>query len=302
MSTWALIYNPTAGRFRADVPAALASLLAERGIALTSYATARAGHARELAAGLGDVARIVVYGGVGTLNEAANGLGPQSPPLAFLPGGTANVMAFELGLPRDPLRAARALLDAEPVPVRPGVLDGRRFLLMAGIGFDADAVQGVSPALKKRLGKGAYVLSALRALSAPMPALTLSYPAADPADAAPKAMPWTGGPAQWVVVARARHYAGPYVLHPGAGLRSERLGVVAVARGGLLPYLALSLGLGWHVRMRGVRLDEAQRLRVTADAPVHAQIDGDYYGQGTAFEIGLAEHPLRLCLPRPRRR
>ncbi|MBI3993097.1 MAG: hypothetical protein HY342_07470 [Candidatus Lambdaproteobacteria bacterium] len=295
MSTWALICNPTAGRYRADVPAALGRLLAERGIGLTRHETAHAGHARELAAGLRGVERIVVYGGDGTLNEAANGLAPDGPPLAFLPGGTANVMACELGLPRDPLRAARALLDAEPVAVRPGVLDGRRFLLMAGIGFDAAAVHGVSPALKRRLGKAAYVLSALRALAAPQPALTLACPDEEPPGAAP-----AGAKLHWIVAARARHYAGQYVIHPGAGLLAERLGVVAVTRGWLLPFLALRLGLRLPVHAGGMRLGLARRLRITAAAPVHVQVDGDYHGQGRAFEIALAEHPLRLCLPRPR--
>ena len=295
MSTWALIYNPTAGRFRADVPAALAGLLAERGIGMTAHATARAGHARELAAGLRDAERIVVYGGDGTLNEAANGLDADSPPLAFLPGGTANVMAYELGLPRDPLRAARALLDAEPVAVRPGVLDGRRFLLMAGIGFDAAAVYGVSSALKVRLGKGAYALSALRTLLAPKPTLTLQCPEGGAPGSTPAG---AGGALHWVVAARARHYAGPYVIHPGAGLLAERLGVVSVARGWLWPFLAVHLGLRLHVSAGGMRLGQARCLRIKAEAPVHVQIDGDHYGQGRAFEIGLAEHALRLCMPR----
>lgn len=112
-------------------------------------ATQRRDHASKLArsaAGDGTDA-VVVLGGDGTLNEAANGLAGSDTALAVLPGGSTNVFARILGLPDDPIDAVAELLDAlerssiEPIGL--GSVNGRYFLFHCGIGFDAAVVAEV---------------------------------------------------------------------------------------------------------------------------------------------------------------
>src|SRR6476620_6432626 len=76
--------------------------------------TSRRGHATRLAQGAAATGTdvVVVLGGDGTLNEAANGLAGTSTALAALPGGSTNVFARTLGLPDDPVEATGVLLDA----------------------------------------------------------------------------------------------------------------------------------------------------------------------------------------------
>ena len=104
---------------------------------------------------------MVVAGGDGTVNETINGLARSGLPLALIPLGTANVLAAEIGLQTDPAAVARCVAFGQPRPIALGAANGRRFILMAGAGFDANVVAGVSVPMKRWLGKGAYILSSL---------------------------------------------------------------------------------------------------------------------------------------------
>ena len=302
MEIWAVIYNPQAGGFREHRLESIAAVLRDEGVQVRLLPTGHPGHATQLAREVDGVQCVAVHGGDGTLNEAANGLLGRDIPLAFLPGGTANVVAVEQGLPMNPVKAAAALARGNVRPVLPGMLDGHCFLLMAGFGFDADAVHAVNPGLKARLGKGAYALSALRVIGRRQPGLRVTggFGSAGigrrrqlDAPAVPAASPV---PADWAVVARSRHYGGRHVLHPGAGLEAPALGLVAVRPGGVLPFLIGRMALRLPFRGSLSMLAEGG-CRIEADAPIHVQVDGDYFGQGTSFRVQLAEKPLLLRFP-----
>jgi len=117
------------------------------------------------ASSLADSPLIVAAGGDGTINAVLNGLAGNNATCAILPMGTANVMAIELGI-KGPEQAVSRLLSAQPRPFTAGLLQNSnrssRFFLMAGAGFDGHVVRGVSLKEKRLLGKGAYLLSALR--------------------------------------------------------------------------------------------------------------------------------------------
>ncbi|MEX1018087.1 MAG: diacylglycerol kinase family protein [Litorilinea sp.] len=112
---------------------------------------------------------VAAYGGDGTVAEVANGLLGTRVPLAIIPGGTANVMSVELGIPGNFLQAC-ALLATEMLHLRRidvGVVDGRHFLLRTSLGLEARMVEGADRNLKNRFGNLAYGLSALNALRKP---------------------------------------------------------------------------------------------------------------------------------------
>ncbi|MDH4226017.1 MAG: diacylglycerol kinase family protein [Deltaproteobacteria bacterium] len=317
---WLVIYNPTAGHFRAATLSAIMRGLEAEGIEPEARPTTHAGHAREIAAEIPPGPVVAVYGGDGSLNEAANGLAGRGIPLAFLPGGTANVMADELGLPHNPVKAARLLARGRVRDIRPGGgrmgdgLDGaaegeRLFLLMAGFGMDAQAVYRVSPRGKKWFGKGAYVYSGLKSLlgrQTPLMVETGLRPDISetslPPGETPETPETTGPhhpPAGWVVAARSAHYGGPFRIHPRAGLLAPRLGLVAVSHGRQLLFLARNLVLGWHRSGKGVRLEDQETLRVTSPngTPAAVQVDGEYLAHGTVFTVGLSSRTLPFLFP-----
>src|ERR1035441_7970620 len=102
---------------------------------------------------------IVVAGGDGTINEAAEGIIGTQVPLGILPAGTANVLATEMKLGGSLEKVARRLGELRPRRISVGHItcDGgrvaRHFLLMAGVGLDAHVVYKLNAALKARTGK-----------------------------------------------------------------------------------------------------------------------------------------------------
>jgi len=140
----ALIVNPYSTSVDGKAVRAVERALCERVDVRTEF-TQRPGHAAELAAEVvGDVDAIVVFSGDGTYNEALNGAA-GAVPFGFLPGGGTSVLPRALGLPREPVAAARAvgsaLDEGRMRRISLGSVNGRRFSFSAGIGFDGEAVR-----------------------------------------------------------------------------------------------------------------------------------------------------------------
>lgn len=162
-----IIANPAAGQDSFDVKG-LNAFFGEAGIDWHVEFTKQWGDGLRLAREAVDAGVDVVaaYGGDGTVAEVASGLVGSDVPLAILPGGTANVMSIELGIPRD-FGAACALMATEQLLTRAvdvGQVDDRYFMLRVSVGLEAKMVEGTDRTLKDRLGTLAYGLSALRAL------------------------------------------------------------------------------------------------------------------------------------------
>lgn len=107
----------------------------------------------------------IIGGGDGTLNGAAQGLFDTGLPLGVIPLGTANDFARTLGIPADPLAAARLIVEGEPRLVDLGMVNGHAFLNVASIGFSADLARELTGAAKKTWGKLGYAITAARLLA-----------------------------------------------------------------------------------------------------------------------------------------
>ena len=104
--------------------------------------TTAAGEATEIARAASGVAAVYVLGGDGTYNEVLNGL-ESDVPLGFLPGGGTSVLTRALGLPRNPVAAAKRVTEGRTRRIGVGRVNGRRFGFSAGLGFDAELVRRV---------------------------------------------------------------------------------------------------------------------------------------------------------------
>jgi len=141
-----LIVNPFASGVNEDRLAAVQDALPA---GTEMRLTTRGGEASELAREVaGRVEALYVFGGDGTFNEALNGI-DASTPLGFIPGGGTSVLPRALGLPRDPVEAARRLADGSARRIGLGRVNGHRFGFGAGIGLDAEIVRAVD-----ELGRG----------------------------------------------------------------------------------------------------------------------------------------------------
>ena len=283
-----IIFNPAAGWRRRQRLAPVLEGLRTQGCALTLRETKGPGDAERFAAQAdpGELDLVVAAGGDGTVNEVINGLAGSPLPLALIPLGTANVLAAEIGLRTDPASVAACVALGEPRPIALGAANGRRFILMAGAGFDAHVVHEVSVPMKRWLGKGAYVLSTLRQL------LVFRFPGYEV-----KADNRTWRAAS-VIVANARHYGGPFVLAPAASLESDTLQVCLFERAGRLAAIGYGLALfsGRLPGLRSYRVVEARRVEIRGRPGEPLQVDGDITGRLDA-EIEVLPAALRLVFP-----
>jgi hypothetical protein len=154
-----LISNPASGRSKKEKIERAVEILRDGGaheVLLRWTEKARDGTrlARE-AAGQGADA-IIAAGGDGTVNEVLNGLAGTPTPMGVIPLGTANCYALEVGIPLDAGQAAKAILDSERMSISLGKTGETLFLLMAGIGYDAEVVHRLEEdalSWKRKLGK-----------------------------------------------------------------------------------------------------------------------------------------------------
>ena len=107
---------------------------------------------------------VLASGGDGTVTACAGGVAGSGVPLGVLPCGTGNLLARNLGLPLSLDEALTVALTGSDRRLDVGIANDRPFVVMAGIGFDAEMLAGASEQLKKRLGWAAYMVSALRHL------------------------------------------------------------------------------------------------------------------------------------------
>jgi diacylglycerol kinase (ATP) len=108
-------------------------------IVYTEYAQ----HATELALqAVKDRVKIVAaVGGDGTVNEVAKALIRTDTSLAIIPVGSGNGLARHLGIPTGVVNALRALNRAQPAVIDTALMNGRPFLAIAGVGFDAHVAE-----------------------------------------------------------------------------------------------------------------------------------------------------------------
>lgn len=293
-----VIFNPVAGRgARAKLARALATL-DRLGVAVTLRETRAAGDAEIHARGASsaDFDGVVVAGGDGTLNEAVNGLEDSALPMAVFPFGTENVLAREIGLSRNPERAAEVAARGPARPISVGEVvfaerpAARRFLLMTGVGFDAEVVSGLDLGLKRRIGKLAFAWSILVRLWRYRP---VEYAVV---------VQGSGGSASYrvasAIASKARYYAGPFVLAPAAGLarRSFELALLKKAgRGAALTCFVALVG-GFIHRLRQVEIATVTAATFSEPAGAPVQIDGDPLGR-LPITVRIADRPLLLVYP-----
>jgi diacylglycerol kinase (ATP) len=283
-----LIANPTSGSFSPKKIAEIQSSLRQGGLDPELLLT---GSAQDAALFAARVCRetasplVLVAGGDGTVNGVLNGLVPGAATLGVIPMGTSNVLARELKISslHDALaRVARG--DSGPISIGELECAGerRRFLLMAGVGVDGAVVQAVRLGEKKLVGKGAYLLSALRVLAN-----------------------WDRGELQVtgagrsvtchsVIVCNAARYGGNFLLAPEGDLFTPGFQVLCI-KGGRLTFLGLALLLGLNrvAESRSITLFQADELEIAGNKAV--QIDGDFFGLAPLKLRSLPDFVRLIC-------
>ena len=318
-----VIHNSSAGRTGDFLLRNVVEQLSRHRAELVVNIAASIAEDRDMAAAAvrrGEVDAVIAAGGDSTIRGVALGLKDSTMPLGIIPAGTGNVLAHEIGLDGDGANLAHVLMHAKARCVNMGLANGEAFLLMAGAGFDAEVVKNLDHGLKQRIGKAAYIWPVLKALAAGPDRFSVEFSQDSEnlfAEKHPEgALSFSSYSAAFVVVTRARFYAGRFIIAPDADLSSEELQVVMFmnqGRWGLMRAL-LGLAMGQNGRLKktardregalrghimktpGVMIRPARSVRITSRQPFAMQIDGDYVEHVGEGDRTIAQQdPVASC-------
>jgi diacylglycerol kinase (ATP) len=214
-------------------------------------------------------------------------------PIAILPAGTANVLAMEMKLARDPVKAAQRLGELVPRRVSVGHVTAnaggaRHFLLMAGIGLDAHIVYHVNAALKARTGKFAYWVAGWSLLGRRLAQLEIEIDGVKRQCA-------------FALLSKVRNYGGDFEIARSVTLLDDRFEVVLFEGRTSFEFVKYFAGmaLGRVEGMRGVTVLRADRARVcgVSDSRVYVQVDGEFGGHLPA-ELRVIPDAVNVLVPK----
>lgn len=283
-----IVRNRHAGVKTARLVAQVAAALRARGAEAAIVETAEAREVRDALGSAKGIDAVVAAGGDGTVRALALTLGDLglTLPIGLIPAGTGNVLANEIGLPRNPDRLADILLHAPARPVHLMQANGTPFLLMASSGFDAAVLLRLSVRLKQRIARAAYGLPTLAALA---------HETARPFEVV---VDGTRHTATWAIIANARTYGGSFRLLKEASIFDDELRAVlfsARSRAGRLRELAW-LAAGRAERCSSVTVVPCREAEIKAPRQQPCQIDGDPLGFGP-IHVTRSGRTLLLIAP-----
>lgn len=245
---------------------------------------------------------VLAYGGDGTVRSVASRLAGSAVPLGLLPSGTGNLLARNLGIPVNDLDTALAIalagqnrkIDvgrvALDLPSQPDIPVRREtFLVMTGLGFDAEVMASVEPRLKERVGWWAYVVAGARLLRGPQTKITIEM---DDGQVLHRRI-------RSVIVGNCGELTAGLQLLPDARPDDGWLNMVTVAPRGIVGWAAVIAAVLSGSR-RGHPIVEHFRCRqvnIRAEKPLPVQVDGDPSGSAQTMSVSLEPFALIVRTP-----
>jgi len=233
---------------------------------------------------------IFVWGGDGTVQRCIDAAAGSDAALAILPAGTANLLATNLGIPRDIEQAVDIGLLGERRKLDVGRFNGEKFAVMAGAGFDASMIQQADGSLKERLGRVAYVWTGSQQLRAK------PFKAKIEVDCAP----WYTGAASCILVGNVGRLFGGVEVFADARPDDGRLELGVVNADGVTDWVRTlaRAAVGQAERSPLVQATSAKRIKVKLNRKVLYEIDGGDREKVKSFGIKVEPAAITICLPR----
>lgn len=169
MKNLLFIVNPSAGRKHIKTRLFdIVDLFVKDGYEVRVYPTQSRGDAIRIISEEGWLYSLIVCaGGDGTLDEVVTGCmkcGCDTP-IGYIPCGTTNDFARSLGIPKDPIRAAKRIIKYDPKPVDIGSFNGDYFIYVAAFGIFTEVTYTTPQEFKNYLGHMAYVLEGIKSVA-----------------------------------------------------------------------------------------------------------------------------------------
>jgi diacylglycerol kinase (ATP) len=247
-------------------------------------------YARRAAAKGADV--VFVWGGDGTVQRCVDAVAGTGTAVAILPAGTANLLAANLNVPHDLAEAVLVGLHGERRRLDTGWVNGERFAVMAGAGFDARMIADADRGAKDRLGRAAYIVTGIRNLRARPVRATIQV----------DGKRFFKGKISCVLAANVGQILGGVEAFPQARPDDGRLELGVVTARNPIQWAATfgQLALGQPDQSPFAKVTQGKRFRIRFDRKVVFELDGGARPASKTLRIRVRPHSVTICVP-PRR-
>ena len=232
---------------------------------------------------------IFVWGGDGSVQRCIDAVAGTDAVLAILPAGTANLLAANLRIPAKIDEAVRIGLKGERRRLDTGSVNGERFAVMAGAGFDARMIKEADRRMKGRLGRVAYLFTGARNLTAPRARTVIEV----------DGKRFFLGRVSCVLAGNVPKVVGGIEVFPQARPDDGvlQLGVVTARNPAEWARTLARVAAGRATESPFVQLTQGKKFRIRFDRPVPCELDG---GDRTAVrKLKIKVHPrsVTICVP-----
>ena len=244
-------------------------------------------YARRAAAGGAGV--VFVWGGDGTVQRCVDALAGTGTAVAILPAGTANLLASNLGIPRDIAEAVQVGLHGDRRKIDTGSVNGERFAVMAGAGFDARMIADAGRGMKDRLGRAAYVVTGIRNLGARRVKATIKV----------DGKRFFDGKIACVLAANVGEILGGVEAFPQAQPDDGRLELGVVTAGTPVQWARAftRIALGHPERSPFAKVTRGKKFTIRLDQKMPFELDGG--ARPACGKLRIKVHPgsVTICVP-----
>jgi diacylglycerol kinase (ATP) len=232
---------------------------------------------------------VFVWGGDGMVQRSLDALRDPAVAVAIVPAGTANLFATNLGIPDDLEEAVAIGLHGRRRRVDLGVVNGERFAVMAGAGFDARMIRDAGKAMKSRIGRAAYLWTGARNLRAGRVGTTIRVDGAT----------WFEGEASCVLVGNVGTVIGGLPAFPEAVVDDGVLELGVVTADGVLDWARVLSRLAARRPDRSplARTTAGRQIDVRLDEKLPYELDGGDRKKTKHLEIGVEPGAATVCVP-----
>lgn len=271
----------------------LRSLLTENGVAdplwyEVSKSRRAPDEARKAVADGADL--LFIWGGDGTVQRCVDAVAGEAIDLAILPAGTANLFAKNLQIPTDLAAAVDIGLHGDRRRLDVGVLNGERFAVMAGVGFDAIMMRDADGSKKERLGRLAYVWTGMRATGLASRKVRIEIDGA----------PWFKGEATCVLLGQMGTLGTGVVAFPDSQPDDGLLEIGVVTASDLKQWTRVlgRLVLRDAQRSPFVQTSRGADVKIKLGRPTMYELDGGARTAKKKFRASIEANAISVCVPK----
>ncbi len=278
------IVNPVSGNGKSlKIFSAMENYLKKREILYRVHYTEYKEHAIELAKEFKNnkgICVVVAVGGDGTIHEVINGLHPSIIPVGYIPAGSGNDYAKEIGIPMDPISALEKILELNIRKIDIGKMNNRYFINVSSMGFDGLVAYYANQAiLKSYIGKLVYVYGVIKALIVFRP-FTIEMQVDDEKKSYEKV---------WLIAAaNHRYYGGGMAICPQAKNNDGYLDICIIKDISHMKFIMLfpTIFFGKHIYYPMVKVLKGKKMKISASKKNFSQADGEiFHGHHLQVEI-----------------